>query len=153
MQTQPWWFIPVMTFAGVVFGGAVSVFTSWLTLRQGLEAQLAVKRTEAKLAIEAALRAEKEKRYLAILQNVESLYSSSSDQSGKADLLRLVREVWSLGDQELVCQLRGFLLDIAGKKEADARERLFGDVVLQMRKGLGLPTDALTNRDFRFHSA
>lgn len=153
METQPWWFVPLMTSAGVVFGGAVSIITTWLTLRYGLEAQLAVKRAEAAHAVEATLRAEKEKRYLAVLQNIESLYSNNPNQPGKADLLKLVRELWLLGDEELVSKLRCFFVDIAGKKEADARERLFGDVVLQMRKGLGLPTETLTNEDFRFHSA
>jgi hypothetical protein len=46
-----------------------------------------------------------------------------------------------------------FLADIANSGKANERERLFGDVVLHMRKGLGLPTDGLSNEDFRFHSA
>jgi hypothetical protein len=149
----PWWFTPLMTFAGVVFGGAVSLITAWLTLRYGLQAQLAVRRADAEAAAATALRTEKEKRYLAILQNVESLYANSPSPAGRAELLKNVREVWLLGDEELVRKMRVFLVDIAGKKEAGAREQLFGDVVLDMRKGLGLPTDGLSNEDFRFHSA
>lgn len=96
---------------------------------------------------------EKERRYLAILQNLDSLYVINPNTAvGRGQLLRIVREVWLLGDQELVRKLRAFLGDIAGDKEADAHERLFGDVVLHMRKGLGLPVDALSNEDFRFHS-
>jgi hypothetical protein len=45
-----------------------------------------------------------------------------------------------------------FFGDIAGRKPADTQERLFGDIVFQMRRSLGLPVDALTNEDFRFHS-
>jgi hypothetical protein len=98
------------------------------------------------------LRTEKEKRYLAILQNLESLYANSPNPAGKAELLKVAREVWLLGDQELVRKMREFLVDIAGNKEVDARELLFGDVVLHMRKGLGLPIDGLSNEDFRFHT-
>jgi len=142
-----------MTLAGAVFGGAVSIVTVWLTQRYGLQAQLAVKRADADAAVAAGLRTEKERRYLAILQNLDSLYVINPNTVvGRAELLKIVREVWLLGDQELVRKLRVFLGDIAGDKEADARERLFGDVVLHMRKGLGLPVDALSNEDFRFHS-
>jgi hypothetical protein len=142
-----------MTFAGAVFGGAVSIITVWLTQRYGLQAQLAVKRADAEAAASAALRMEKEKRYLAILQNLDTLYVNNPNTAvGRAEWLKIVREVWLLGDQELVRKLRLFIRDIAGDKEADARERLFDDVVLHMRKGLGLPVDALSNEDFRFHS-
>lgn len=42
-----------MTFAGAVFGGAVSIITVWLTQRYGLQAQLAVKRADADAAVVA----------------------------------------------------------------------------------------------------
>ena len=153
MGTSPWWFTPLMTFGGAVFGGAVSIITTWLTQRYSLQAQLAVKRADAVAAAEAALRTEKEKRYLAILQNVESLFANNPSQAGRAEWLKTVREVWLLGDQELVRKVRAFLVDLAGSGQASPRERLFGDVVLHMRKGLGLPTDGLSNDDFRFHSS
>jgi hypothetical protein len=155
MGTSPWWFTSLMTFAGALLGGTVSIITVWLTQRYSLQAQIAVKHADAVAAADAALRAEKEKRYLAILQNVESLYANgpASSQIAKAELLKTVREVWLLGDQELVRKLRAFFEDIAASKKADPRERLFGDVVLHMRRGLGLPTDGLNNEDFRFHSA
>jgi hypothetical protein len=142
-----------MTFAGLALGGAVSIITAWLTQRYGLQAQLAVRHADAEAAAAAALRTEREKRYLAILQKVDSLYTSNPSPADRRELLRIVREVWLLGDQELVRKMRVFLVDIAGNKETDARERLFGDVVLHMRKGLELPVDGLTNEDFRFHSA
>jgi hypothetical protein len=153
MGTSPWWFTPLMTFAGAVLGGAVSIVTAWLTQRYSLQAQLAVKRADADANVVAALRSEKEKRYLAIVQNIESLYAKTPDPVGKAEFLKAVRELWLLGDQELVHKLRVFLVDIAGKTDVDAREQLFGDVMLDMRKGLGLATDRLSNEDFRFHSA
>ena len=139
-----------MTFAAVVFGGAVSIITAWLTQRYNLLSQLAVKQADA---VVAALRAEKEKRYLAIVQSIESLYINSPRAAERAELLKTVREVWLLGDQELVRKMGAFLADIANSGKANERERLFGDVVLHMRKGLGLPTDGLSNEDFRFHSA
>ncbi len=105
------------------------------------------------MAAEAVLRAEKEKRYLAIVQSIESLYINSPRAAERAELLKTVREVWLLGDQELVRKMGAFLADIANSGKANERERLFGDVVLHMRKGLGLPTDGLSNEDFRFHSA
>lgn len=141
-----------MTFTGAVFGGAVSIVTTWLTQRYGLKAQLIVKRADAEANATEALRSEKEKRYLAIVRNLESLYVKAQNPAAKSEFLTTVRELWLLGDQELVRKLRLFLVDIAGKKDVDARERLFGDVILDMRKGLGLPTDQLSNEDFRFHS-
>lgn len=141
-----------MTFAGAVFGGAVSIITAWLTQRYGLQAQLAVKRADDEAKVAAALRSEKEQRYLAIVQNIDSLYAKTQNPTGKAEFLKVIRELWLLGDQELVRNLRVFLVDIAGKTDIDAREQLFGEVVLDMRKGLGLPTDQLSNEDFRFHS-
>ena len=152
MGTSPWWFTPLMTFTGAVFGGAVSIVTTWLTQRYGLKAQLIVKRADAEANATEALRSEKEKRYLAIVRNLESLYVKAQNPAAKSEFLTTVRELWLLGDQELVRKLRLFLVDIAGKKDVDARERLFGDVILDMRKGLGLPTDQLSNEDFRFHS-
>jgi hypothetical protein len=77
MGTSPWWFASLMTFAGAVLGSTVSIVTVWLTRRYSLQAQLAVKRAEFLAAAEAALRAEREKRYLAILQNLESLYTNA----------------------------------------------------------------------------
>ena len=153
MGTSPWWFPYLMTFAAVVFGGAVSIITAWLTQRYNLLSQLAVKQADAVVAAEAVLRAEKEKRYLAIVQSIESLYINSPRAAERAELLKTVREVWLLGDQELVRKMGAFLADIANSGKANERERLFGDVVLHMRKGLGLPTDGLSNEDFRFHSA
>jgi hypothetical protein len=144
-----------MTFAGAVLGSAVSIVTVWLTQRYGLQAQLAVKRADALAAAEAALRTEREKRYLAILQNVESLYANAptSTRERKAELLKTVREVWLLGDQELIRKMRVFFVEIASSaEEANQNERLFGDVVLHMRRGLGMPTDGLNNEDFRMHS-
>jgi hypothetical protein len=153
MGTSPWWFAPLMTFAGLVLGGAVSIITAWLTRRYGLEVQLSVRRADPAAAAAAVLRTEKEKRYLAILQNLGSLYVNNPDPvAGRAEWLKIVREVWLLGDQELVRKLRVFLVDIAGEKETDARERFSGHVVLHMRKGAGLPIDGLSNEDFRFHS-
>jgi hypothetical protein len=144
-----------MTFAGAVLGSTVSIVTVWLTQRYSLQAQLAVKRAEFLAAAEAALRAEREKRYLAILQNLESLYTNAptSTLAGRAELLRTVREVWLLGDQELIRKMRVFLVDLASSGEAKPQERLFGDVVLHMRRGLGLPTEGLDNGDFRMHSS
>jgi hypothetical protein len=153
MGTSPWWFTPLMTFSGLVLGGAVSIITAWLTHRYNLEAQIALRRVDAEAAAAAALRMEREKRYLGILQNLESLYINTSSPSGKNELLKIVREVWLLGDQDLVRKMGVFLEDIAGKRQVDGRELLFGDVVLHMRKGLGLPIDELTNEEFRFHSA
>ncbi len=149
MGTSPWWFTPLMTFAGAIFGGAVSIITTWLTQRYGLQAQLAIKRADAVAAAEAALRTEKEKRYLAILQNVENLFMGDQNPVGTAELLRTMREVWLLGDQELVRKIRAFLEHMAGSQEAGLHEQLFGDVVLDMRRSLGLPTDGLSNQDFR----
>jgi hypothetical protein len=79
-----------------------NLLDSWLTLRYGLQAQLAVRRADAEAAAATALRTEKEKRYLAILQNVESLYANNPNPAGRAELLKNVREVWLLGDEELV---------------------------------------------------
>jgi len=152
MEASPWWFTPIMTFAGAVFGAAVSIITAWLAQRYSLQAQLVVRRADAEAAIAAGLRAEKEKRYLAILQNINSLYASTPNPTGKAELLKVVREVWLVGDQALVRKIRLLFGDIAGDREADARARLFCDVVLYMRKGLGLPIDELSNEDFRFHT-
>ena len=140
-----------MTLVGGVFGGTVSIITTWLTQRYGLQAQLTIKSAEAAAAANAAMKAEKQARYLAILQHVESLYANHSSPAGKAELLKTVRESWLLGDPELVHKLRLFLVDIAGKKEVDAREKLFGEIVLHMRKGLGLPIEGLSDEDFRFH--
>ncbi|MEX2263599.1 MAG: hypothetical protein WD696_16705 [Bryobacteraceae bacterium] len=153
MGTSPWWFTPLMTFAGIVVGGGVSIITAWLTQRYNLQTQLALKRADEDAAAAATLRTEKEKRYLAIVQYVESLYANSPNLAGRAEFLKAVREVGLLGDQELVRKLRIFMVDLAGKSEADSREQLFGDVMLEMRKGLGLATDRLSNQDFRFHSA
>jgi hypothetical protein len=85
--SSPWWFIPLMTFAGVVFGAAASILSTWLTQRYALKTQLEVKRAESDAAVASALRAEKGKRYLAIVRNVESLYSKTSDPSRKAEFL------------------------------------------------------------------
>jgi hypothetical protein len=153
MGTSPWWFTSLMTFVGVVFGGAVSIVTAWLTQRFALQTQVAINRAEAEATAKAALTAEKVKRYLAIAQNIGALYAKTANPDGRAEFLKAVREAWLLGDQELVCKLRVFLLDVAGDKDADSREQLFGDVILDMRKGLGLPIDKLSNQDFRFHSA
>jgi hypothetical protein len=152
MGTSPWWFTPLMTFAGAVIGGAVSIISAWLTQRYGLQVQLAVKRADAEANVAAALRSEKEKRYLALVQNIEGLYSKTQDPARKAEFLKAARDLWLLGDQELVRKLRVFLVDLAGNTDVDAREQLFGDVILDMRNGLGLPTDQLSNEDFRFHS-
>jgi hypothetical protein len=54
MEASPWWFTPLMTFAGAVFGGAVSITTAWLTQRYNLQAQLVVKRAEAEAAAGAS---------------------------------------------------------------------------------------------------
>jgi hypothetical protein len=40
-----------MTFAAVVFGGAVSIITAWLTQRYNLLSQLAVKQADAVVAV------------------------------------------------------------------------------------------------------
>jgi hypothetical protein len=152
MGTSPWWFTPLMTFAGAVFGGAVSIITTWLTQRYSLQSQLAVRRADGEAAASAGLRTEKEKRYLAILQNLGACTDVAGTGPGKAELLKIEREVWLLGDQDLVRKLGVFIGDIAAQKEADSRERLFGDVVLHMRKGLGLPVNELSNDIFRFHS-
>jgi len=153
MGTAPWWFTSFTTFAAVVFGGAISIISTWLTQRYTLRAQLALKHADAEANVATALRAEKQNRYLVLVQNLESLYEKGQSPAGKAEFLKVVRELWLLGDQELVQKLRIFLVDIAGTKEASAREQLFGDVILDMRRGLGLPIDQLTNRGFRFHSA
>ena len=113
-----------MTFAGAVFGGAVSIVTAWLTQRYGLQAQLAVKRIDAEAKVAAALRSEKEQRYLAIVQNIESLYTTTQNPTGEAEFLKVVRELWLLGDQELVRKLRVFLVDIAGNTDVKPREQL-----------------------------
>jgi len=114
---------------------------------------LAVKRTEAEAVVASALRAEKVKRYLAIVRNVASLYDTTPDKSRKEEFLTAERELWLLGDQELVRKLRIFLVDITQEKSPNLREQLFGNVVLEMRRGLGVPVDRIDNEDFRFHSA
>ena len=152
MELSQWWFTPLMTFAGAVIGAAASILATWLTQRYSMKAQLALKRVEFETSVTAALRTEKQKRYLAILQSIESLYSTNQDLARKAEFLRAVREVWLLGDQSLVSKLTAFLVDIAGRHGADVREQLFGDVVLEMRRDIGLQNDGLTNEHFRFHS-
>ena len=129
----------------------MSIITTWLTQRYGLQAQLAVKRADAVAAAETALRTEKEKRYLTILQNVETLFGNAQDPAGTAALLRTMREVWLPGDQELVRKIRAFLGHLAGSREVGTHERLLGGVVLDMRRSLGLPSDGLSNHDFRLH--
>lgn len=142
-----------MTFSGALVGGATSILTTWVAQRYALKTQLALKQADSQSAIFAALRAEKERRYLAVVQNIDSLYVKTEDSARKQELLKNVRELWLLGDQQLVRKLRLFLVDIAGRKEVDSRERLFADVVLDMRKDLGIPTDELGDEDFRFHRA
>jgi len=152
MGTAPWWFTPLTTLAAVLFGGVVSIVTAWLTQRYNLHAQLALKRAETESSAAAILTSEKEKRYLVIVRNLESLFENSQDPGGRTEFLRVVRELWLLGDEELVQKLNVFLLDIAGQQEASTREQLFGEAILEMRRGLGLPTDRLNSHDFRFHS-
>lgn len=90
---------------------------------------------------------------MSIVQNIESLYTKTQNQAGKIEFLKAVREIWLLGDQDLVRKVALFLTNTSGKKEVDTRDQLFGDVVLQIRRGLGLPTDQLTNQDFPSVSA
>jgi len=143
-----------MTLGAAIVGGAVSLGSVWLTKRYELRAQLTVKRAEAETALSAAMRAEKEKRYLAIVQNLASLYGENADRQARTAFLTSVRELWLLGDQEPVRNMSRFLKDLAGTPPAaTARERLFGDVMLDMRRGLGIPSDQLDNEDIRFHSA
>lgn len=139
-----------MTFAGAVLGGGVSILTTFLTQRYALKAQLAIKKADAETGIAAALRSEKEKRYLAITQNLDSFYTGTQDPTRKVEFLKTQRELWLLGDQELIRKLRAFLGNIAASGEVTPHERLFGDVMLEMRKGLALPSDSLSNEDFRF---
>jgi hypothetical protein len=133
----------------------------WLTQRYSLQAQLAIKRADAEaavaaaqraeeVAVAAALRPEREKRCLAILQNLDSLYVSNAGHAGRKEFLQVVREVWLLGDEELVRKMRALFAHLTMKGEATAEEQLFGDVVLHLRKGLGLSVDRLSNEDFHF---
>ncbi len=152
MELSQWWFTSLMTFAGAVIGAGASILATWLTQHYTMKAQLALKRAEFETSVATALRTEKQTRYLAILQNLESLYSTCQDPARKAEFLRAVREVWLLGDPSLVSKLTAFLVDIAGSGDADTREQLFGDVVLEMRTDICLKNDGLTNNHFRFHS-
>jgi hypothetical protein len=137
--------------AGAVFGGLVSILSVWLTQRYNLRAQLMVKSAEADKRRETASRSEKEKRYLSIVQNIEALYEGTGDPAKRAAFLRATREVWLLGDAELIRKLKFFLFDISDKSSADPIAQLFGDIILEMRRGLNLPTDDLSNVDFPFH--
>jgi hypothetical protein len=141
-----------MTFAGAVLGGTVSILTAYLTQKYGLKSQLAIKRADAEASVAAALRSEKEKRYLAIAQNLDSMYIGTPDAARKAEFMKAQRELWLLGDQELVRKLQGFMTTLSAAGDATPYERLFGDVVLEMRKGLALPSDSLSNDEFRFIS-
>ncbi len=140
-----------MTFASVAFGGIISIISVWLTQRYNLRTQLLVRSTEAENVERMASRSEKEKRFLSIVQNIEALYEGSGDPATKAAFLRAIREVWLLGDVELIRKLTLFLFDIAGATSADPRAKLFGDIVLEMRRGLDLPIEGLSNIDFPFH--
>jgi uridine phosphorylase len=91
-----------MTFAGAVLGGGVSILTTFLTQRYALKAQLAIKKADAETGVAAALRSEKEKRYLAITQNLDSFYTGTQDPTRKVEFLKTQRELWLLGDQELI---------------------------------------------------
>lgn len=142
-----------MTFVGALVGAATSILTTWIAQRYALTTQLALKQADSESAIFAALRAEKERRYLAVVQNIDSLFMQTEDSARKQELLKIVRELWLLGDQHLVRKLRLFFVDIAGTKEVHSRERLFADVVLDMRKDLGIPSEELSDEDFRFHRA
>jgi hypothetical protein len=153
METSPYRFAPLMTFTAAFLGGAVSLISVWLTQRYGLQAQLAVRRADAEAIVTAALRAEREKRYLAFVQNIDSLWAKAQEPARKAELLKTVRELGLVGDPELVRKLRISLVDIAGNPEADAREELFGEVMLDMRKGLGVSCEQLNKQDFRFLAA
>jgi len=108
-----------MTLADILLGAATSILTTWLTQSYALKTHLEVKRAEAEAAVASRLRAEKKKRYLAIVRNLESLYDNTQDKSRRQEFLTAVRELWLLGDQDLVRKLRIFLVDIAQQKDAN----------------------------------
>jgi len=150
MEASPW-FTPLMTFAGTVLGGIVSILSVWLTQRYNLRTQLMVKSAEVENAARMASKSENEKRYLSIVQNIDALFEGSGDPAKKAAFLIATREVWLLGDAELIRKVTLFLFDIAGATSADPTAKLFGDIILEMRRGLELPIEGLSNVDFPFH--
>ena len=136
-----------MTFLGALFGGVVSILTAWLTQRYNLRTQLQVKSAEADNIARLASRSEKENRYLSIVRNLDALYDGG-EPAKRAAFLEAVREVWLLGDTELVRSLNDLLSKIAGKTSGDPRAPLVGKIILEMRRGLDLPNDNLTTSDF-----
>jgi hypothetical protein len=67
--------MPLLTLFATVLGGAVSIITAWLTQRYHLSSRLALRHADAEIAPAAALKLEREKRYLSVVQNIESLYT------------------------------------------------------------------------------
>ena len=127
MDSFPWWFVPAMTYCATIVGRTVSFGSVRLTKRYELRTQLTLKRTGAVTTLATDMRAEKEKRYLAIVQNLGWLYGENRDRSAQAPFLTSVGELWLLGDQDLVRDLSRFLMNLAGTPpKATEHERQFG---------------------------
>jgi hypothetical protein len=153
MQPTPWWFAPMLTVVGTILGGAVSIIAALLTQRYALRTQLALKQADAEIVRAAAFQSERERRYLALVQNIEGLFTKAQDASAKKEFLRAGREIWLLGDADLVRKVNDFLKSVAEGQDVEGRTQRFGEIVLELRRSLGTPDDELTSRDFPFYSS
>jgi hypothetical protein len=155
MQSAPWWITSLVSFLAALLGAFSAILSAWLTQKQDLAKQIAIRQLDHERDAREALLKEKQQRYVTILQNLESLYNTpQADIAARGTLLRTVRESWLFGDEAIVKAIGGFLNEIAKTPaEAGPQELAIGNIVLLMREDLGVQPGSLTTSDFRFHKA
>jgi hypothetical protein len=141
-------------FSGSFTWSLSAIVAGWLTQKQDLAKQLALRKLEHEEGVRETLLKEKQQRYVTILQHLESIYAApKTDIDARGALLRTVRESWLFGNDALVKAIGDFLKQIAQTPAEPAPSELaVGKIVLLMRNDLGVQPGALTTSDFRFHS-
>ena len=136
----------------VILGGAISLLTTWMTLKRQLDRDVAIRKMEFQQTQQRDSGLKLEQKYGEVVSKLNAILPGAPvlDPNDRQQFLRAVREVWVFGDPQVVVRLHGFMLHVIGQAEATPDQRLFGDLVLSMRQDLGRSNEGLNNEMFRF---
>jgi hypothetical protein len=100
--------------------------------------------------------AKREERYSRLIEAIEGFYVTAEDPHGsRQEFLKQLNQSWLYCPDEVINCAYAFLdaVKVGSTSSPDDKERLFGDLVVSIRKDLLNPTlvrkTSLTNKDYR----